>query len=292
MKSSAGRILAVTIFPVVLAGCMGGPMVKKESITGTRRIAVVSVVMPRLADTSRESSKTMLQGFADRAFLRVRSELGSVRNWTVVDPAGSRTRTALMSLAGVSDQEVAALLPQGAEQSTFRQSIDGELAQWKQSYVGAKGLPIVPRSALVGDTGDTAARTMVPQIMRKRAATLCGTLDVDAVAFVQVLANVSHPKPKTFIVIANRTDGTVRMAQTLVIVDRTGQVIVDMGWPPLDARAKHRDLLPLYLGSGHGAVKQENIDLGDPKNKIAHAISSLIDETTADMVNGLLRASR
>jgi hypothetical protein len=116
-------------------------------------------------------------------------------------------------------------------------------------------------------------------------------LNVDAVAFVHVLASITHPRPKTFVVSGNRTDGTIHVAQTMVIVDKTGQVIADMGWPLLDKRARSRDLLPLYAGSGQDAVKQENIDLGDPKNKVLQAFSSLIDETAADMIEGLKKAA-
>jgi hypothetical protein len=128
--------------------------------------------------------------------------------------------------------------------------------------------------------------------MQKHAARLCGALNVDAVAFVHVLVSITHPRPKTFIVSGNRTDGTLRMAQTMVIVDKTGRIIVDMGWPALDEHARSRDLLPVYVGSGQDAVTPEHIDLRDPQKKIARAFSLLIDETSADMMKRLRKAAQ
>jgi len=274
----------------VLSGCMGGAIVKKDGIAGTDRIAIVSVVMPRIADTARESNRTALQAFVERALARVQADLKSVRGWTIVDPAEYKGSPAIMSFGVVSDEELAALFPSEGERKAAGVVIARELSQWKGAFIGAKALPIVPRSALVRGQGEKSALAMVPPVMQKHAARLCRVLNVDAVAFVHVLASITHPRPKTFIVSGNRTDGTLHVAQTMVIVDKTGLIIVDMGWPALDEHARYRDLLPLYAGSGQDAVKQENIDLGDPRNKIAQAFSSLIDETAADMIKGLKKA--
>jgi hypothetical protein len=80
------------------------------------------------------------------------------------------------------------------------------------------------------------------------------------------------------------------MAQTIGIVDKRGEIIVDMGLPSLGKSAKTRDLLPLYIGSGEDAIKEDNIDLTDPQNKIQKAIFSLIDETSSEMIKNLKKA--
>ncbi len=291
MKRIISALLVAVAVPAALAGCMGGVMVKKDGIAETNRIAIVSVVMPRIADTAKESNRTALQTFVERALVRVQADLKSVRNWTVVDPDGYKGSPAVMSFGAVSDCELKVLFPSDREHTTAKETIVRQLSQWKETFVGAKGLPIVPRSALVRDRGEKSVSAMVPPVMQNHAARLCGVLNVDAVAFVHVLASITHPRPKTFIVSGNRTDGTLRVAQTIVIVDKTGRIIADMGWPALDGHARSRDLLPLYVGSGQDAVKQENIDLGDPKNKIAQAFSLLIDETAVDMTTSLRKAA-
>lgn len=284
-------VLFAAALPFLLSGCMGGAMVKKDQIAGTGRIAVVSVVMPRIADTEKESNNAELQSYVERALARVQAGLRSVRGWMVVEPTGQKGSSTLMSFGAVSDEELAALFPKADERKAAREAISREVSHWKGSFIGAKGLPVVPRSAVVREKNEKGALTAVPQVMQKHAAKLCGMLNVDAVAFVQVLASVTHPRPKMFIVSDNRTDGTVQMAQTMVIVDKTGGIIADMGWPALDKNARSRDMLPLYAGAGLDAVKRENIDLADPKNKITQAFFSLIDETSADMVRDLKKAA-
>jgi hypothetical protein len=283
--------MAVAAVQVVLTGCMGGVMLKKDSIAETGRIAIVSVVIPRIADTDKESNRTALQIFVERAFVRVQSDLKTVRNWTVVDPMSYKGGPAVMSFSAVSDGEIAALFPSAKERKTAKAMIARELSQWKQAFIGARALPVVPRSALVRDQNEKTALAMIPPVIQKHATRLCSALNVDAVAFVYVLASITHPRPKTFIVSGNRTDGTLHMAQTMVIVDKTGRIIADMGWPSLDEDSRSRDLLPLYVGSGQDAVKQENIDLGDSRDKIVQAFSSLIDETAADMIKSLKKAA-
>lgn len=290
MKRTINALLAAAAVSIVLTGCMGGAMVQRDLIAETGRIAIVSVVLPRMADTARESNRTALQAVVERALVRAQTDLKTVRNWTVLDPAAYKDEPAVMSLARVSEEELSALYPSSEERKAARRLIEQETAQWKRSFIGAKGLPVIPRSALA-HKGDRTAPATIPPVMQKKAAGLCSALNVDAVAFVQVLASITHPRPKTFLVSGNRTDGAIHAAQTMVIVDKTGRIIADLGWPSLDAGARSRDLLPLYEGSGQDAVKQENIDLGDPKNKIARAFSSLIDETTTDMIERLKKAA-
>jgi hypothetical protein len=290
MKRFTGVLLAALV-PVLLSGCMGGAMVKKEQIASTGRIAVVSVVMPRIADTEKDSNNAELQSYVERALARVQTGMRSVRGWMVVEPAGQKASSALMSFGAVSDEELAALFPQNGDRKIAKGEINREVSQWKGSFIGVKSLPVVPRSAFIREKNEKGALAAGPQIMHKHAAKLCSALNVDAVAFVHVLASITHPRPKMFIVSGNRTDGTVQMAQTMVIVDKTGGIIADMGWPSLDKNARSRDMLPLYVGAGLDAVKPENIDLADPKNKITQAFFSLIDETSADMVRDLKKAA-
>lgn len=290
MKRIMGALLAAGAVSIMLTGCMAGAIVKKDSVAETGRIAIVSVVMPRIADTAREGNRSVLQTMVERALVRVQSDLKTVSNWTVLDPAVYKDSSGVMSFTEISDEEIAALFPSAEERKTARGMIEREVSQWKRAFIGAKSHPIVPHSAFVPDQGEKSGLAALPPFMQKHATRMCAALHVDAVAFVHVLVSITHPRPKTFIVSGNRTDGAIHAAQTMVIVDKSGQIIVDMGWPSLD-KARSRDLLPLYAGSGQEAVRQENIDLGDPKNKIAQAFSSLIDETAADMIKNLKKAA-
>jgi hypothetical protein len=292
MKKIIGTLAVVALVQAVLTACMGGGgMVRKDRIAETGRIAIVSVVMPRIADTTMDNNRTELQTYTQRALGRVQADLKSVRNWTVVDPAGYRGFTSVLSISAVPNEEIAAQFPSSQERKRAKEVIASELSQWKRNFIGAKALPVVPRSGLVPNHGDNSALAIIPSALRKRAGKLCRVLNVDAVAFVDVVASITHQKSEKFHVSGNRTDGEIHMAQTLVIVDKRGEIIVDMGWPSLGNSAKIRELLPLYTGSGQDAIKEENIDLSDPQNKIQKAFFSLIDETAADMVKSLKKAA-
>lgn len=283
-------VFAAVALAAVFGGCAaGGAMVRKDGVAAAGRIAVVSVTMPRIADTAKEGNRTVIQAAADRALADTEAAMKTVGDWTVVDAASYRGSPGVMSIPVIRDVELDARLPKGGDPAVVKEAVSHELALWKTAFVAPKGLPVVPRSAFA--SAGKAPLSAVAPLLQQHAAKACADLKVDAVVFVQVLANAFHPRPKTFIISNNRTDGTLRVAQTLVIVDKTGRIIADMGAPRLDEHARSRDLLPLYTGAGLEAVRPENIDLADPKNKIQHALLSLIDETSGDLVQAFKKAA-
>jgi D-serine deaminase-like pyridoxal phosphate-dependent protein len=186
---------------------------------------------------------------------------------------------------------MAVLFPEAKTRKRVQSAASGQLASWKDGLVAAEGLLAVPRSAFVPAGEAPETEPGVRQTMLRQAGRLCGDLGVDAVVFVQVRARITHPRPEAFIVMENRTDGKLSMAQTMVIVDRTGRIIVDMGWPSLGKDARSRDLLPLYRGAGRDAVSDGNIDLSDPKKKVPHAFIALADESAGDLMTALRKAA-
>jgi hypothetical protein len=123
--------------------------------------------------------------------------------------------------------------------------------------------------------------------MLHEAGRLCEALRVDAVAFAQVRTTVTHPRESAFIVTDERTDGMLSLSATLVIVDKSGRIIADMGLRPLGSRSSSRDMLPLYRGAGREAVAAANIDLADPGKKVQRALTVLSDEAVADLIASL-----
>ncbi|MDH4164448.1 MAG: hypothetical protein OEW15_17430 [Nitrospirota bacterium] len=239
--------------------------------------------MPKIADVSREANKAVLQAAVNQAQERISKEMRGIPSWTIVDLQGTKATRALRSFGAVSEDDARAVYPVGEGPSLAKQTLERERARWKDSYLGAEQLPVVPRSAFVHDPGEGKPDYPVQPLMLEQAARLCQALGVDAVLIVQIGADVDHPRENTFMVKENRTDGTVRMAQTLTMVDRSGRIIADLGPAELDGRSAFRDMLPIYVGAGRDAVKPENIDLGDPKKKTVQAFRSLIEETSSDM---------
>jgi hypothetical protein len=290
LKVAGYGLLIPAVAVLVLPGC-GGAHLDREGFRASGRIAVVSVVLPRAADTAKDVNRAVLQASVNEAQGRIRAGLASVHTWQVLDPAKYKGGKALRAFGSLTDSDLAALFPAPDEQARVRNLAQAELVAWKKEFIGPEGLAIAPRSAFLPDKGGPNRGPAVRQAMLQQAGKLCTALGVDAVAFAQFNASIDHPRPATFIVSEGRTDGALTMAATLVVVDRTGRVIADLGQDRLDDTARTRDLLPLYKGAGKDAVKVENIDLGDPKKKIAQAFSSLIEETTADMIEAFKKAA-
>lgn len=266
-----------------LSGCFSKMNVSYEDLAVTEKIAIVSIAMPKIADTSRDTNRQILQTSLNYARERVVQNLQRVRSWSVVEPAGAKAKKAVRAFGTLSDDELRAGLPPGAGSGDLRKEVDQERSRWMDQYLGAEPFPAVPRSALIPESWSGKDGGRVQAILLDQARKLCAALDVDAVVFVHIEAAITHPRGSAFLVKENRTDGMLQMAQSLVMVHRTGKIIADLGEPELDRRAANRDLLPLYLGSGRDAVKAANIDLGDPREKVSQALRSIIDETAADM---------
>ena len=274
----------------LLAGGCGSSLVHRERIDATARIAVVSVVMPRIAESKREANTAVLQAAVNEAADEVRTGLAGVRNWKVLDAAKVQgAKAALASFGSASRGDLAALFPRPEEQTHAREAVGAEAAAWNDRFIGAAGLPVIPREALLPDEELTQQDEAVRPVLRQQAGRLCKELMVDAVVFSHLRFAVTHPRESSFIVTDDRTDGLLALSATLVMVDKTGRIIVDMGLRPIDERSRHRDLLPLYRGAGKEAVQAANIDLADPKKKVARALSSLVSESVTDLMD-LLKA--
>ena len=283
-------LLAAAAVLLLTAGC-GGKKLDRQGLDAANRIAVVSVVMPRVADISRQQNRAVLQASVNRALERVLAGLAGVHSWSVLDPVKERQGKVVQAFGMVSDADLAALFPRAEERVRVTGLVSQELSRWKEAFLGAEGLPVVPRRAFASDDEGPQPDSAVQQVMLAEAGRLCATLKVDAVAFFHLRASITHPRESAFIVTDGRTDGMLRMAATMVLVDKTGRIIVDRGWPRLDDTARTRDLLPVYRGAGKDFVKEENIDLADPRKKVALAFNALADEAVADLLAELKAAA-
>jgi len=290
LKTTRYTLLVLAGAVLLLSGC-GGARLDREGFNASRGIAVVSVVLPRVADTAQDGNRTVLHASAQEALKRVNAGLATVHTWQVLDPAKYRGGKAVRAFGHLADSDLAALVPAKEEQTRVSDLVKAELGAWKKGFIGAEGLVAAPRAAFLPEEGGPTLDPAVHQAMLQQAGKLCAALGVDAVAFALFNVSIDHPRPATFIVSEGRTDGALSMAATLVVVDRTGRIIVDLGQARPGDQGRTRDFLPLYKGAGKDAVKDENIDLGDPKKKVAQAFSRLIEETTADLMEAFKKAA-
>ncbi len=286
-RKRACSILLLISASLLAAGCGGRLAQRPALLEATNTIVLVSTVMPRVADTSREANRKVLQAAVDHAAAQVRTGLAGVRPWKVLDAAAIDHGKAAQSFGDASHQDLSALFPDAHVQNWAREALAVQRELWRERFIGAEGLPIIPREAFAPDEGGPGEDPSIHTVLLDQAGKLCGALQADAVAFVQVRCAVTHPREKAFIVTDERTDGMLALSATLVVVDKTGTIIADMGVRPLNERSPSRDLLPLYRGAGREAVEAGNIDLADPKKKIPQAFSALIDAAVADLMASL-----
>jgi hypothetical protein len=257
-------------------------MLHREGLDAAGKIAIVTVTMPKIADVTRDQNRAVLQASVDLAREQASENLKRIRSWTILDLSGPKLTKIVRSFGAVSDADAQVKFPDGETAVSAGKAIEAARSEWKEQYIGAENLPLIPRQALAREDG-RGGEPLVQILMLDQAGKLCAALGADAVVFVHMHAAITHPREKTFIVRENRTDGALQMAQSLVLVDRSGRIIADLGAPENEKRARIRDLLPLYLGAGKDAVRRENIDLGDSRKKIAQAFRALVEETSADM---------
>ncbi len=282
--------LLILIGAALAAGGCGGRLVQRpDLLEAANRIAVISTVMPRIADTSREANRKVLQAAVDHAAVQARTGLAGIRPWKVLDSAAVDRGKAALSFGQVSLQDLTARFPELHERNRVRDAVALHMELWRERFISPAGLPVVPREAFAPDEGESGKDTEIRSVLLDQAGKLCSALEADAIAVVQVRYTVTHPREKAFIVTDERTDGMLALSATLVVVDKTGRIIVDMGVRPINEHSPSRDLLPLYRGAGKEAIAAANIDLADPKKKISQAFSALIDAAVADLMASLKR---
>jgi hypothetical protein len=287
MRRGIFTIVLFSIVAVTVSGCLGG-FVRRQELEATARIAVASVVVHRLSDGEEKANETVLQAAVDHAVEQVKSSLAGIRQWNISDPSEQKEgKAVLASFGAVSPADLAAVIPRPEDQASAKETLGAELAAWKAQFLAAKGQPTVPREAFVPDQEPAPKDAAVRPLMLHLAGKLCKDLQVDAVVFAQLRIAVTHPRENAFIVTEGRTDGMVSMSATLVIVDKTGAVIADMGLRPIGEGSRTRDLLPVYAGAGKDAVRDGNVDLSDPRKKVPKALAVLVEESVADLATDL-----
>ncbi len=286
-RQSCFFVLLLISAALLTGGCGGRLVPRPDLLEAAGRIALASTVMPRVADTSHEANRKVLQAAVDHAAAQVRTGLAGIRPWKVLDASAIDHGKAVLSFGNVSHYDLSALVPDVNEQNRVREAASAQTELWRERFIGAAGLPVIPREAFAPDEGEPVTDPSIRAVLLEQAGKLCAALQVDAVAVAQVRCTVAHPREKAFIVTDERTDGMLALSATLLIVDKTGTIIVDTGVRPISERSPSRDLLPLYRGAGREAITAGNIDLADPKKKISQAFSALIDTAVADLMTSL-----
>ncbi len=162
--------LLLLISTALAAGGCGGRLVQRpDLLEATNRIAVISTVMPRVADTSREANRKVLQAAVDHAAVQARAGLAGIRPWKVLDSASIDRGKASLLFGQVSLQDLAARFPEVKERNRVRDSVASHRELWRERFISPPGLPVVPREAFATDEGESEKDPEIHSVMLEQA---------------------------------------------------------------------------------------------------------------------------
>ena len=275
------RELGILSLSLILSGCFSGSSIKKESLSQVHTLAIGGVIIDQIAPGSAHNNQ-ILQATMDRAHQRLASGLAGFGSWKLVDISRSRQFSELKNLGIVSSQEINAMFASQFERNIAQAIIKRRENSYNAKYLAASGYPTLPKWAIAPkDTRDQEAQNMAA-IYKKKIVSTIHKLGVDALVFLNVRASSGH-EGSIYVINNDRTNGNIKMAQTFVIINKQGDVVIDMGNPPLDGLAASKSGLPMYVGKGARNVNFNNINLYDPKSETRKALNELVDETMDDL---------
>src|SRR6266508_2822198 len=145
-RKSVPALLALAASMQLVAGC-GGLVMDRKEIDATGRIALVSVVVPRVADISKDENRVVLQAAANHARGRVLAGLAAVHGWTVLDPMKERMGKTVQAFGTVAVADLEALFPAAGERKRIAKLFKEERSRWKEEFLAAEDMPVIPREA-------------------------------------------------------------------------------------------------------------------------------------------------
>lgn len=327
---SMGVLLAGAI---LLGGC-AGTQVNKEALVALKKVGLCTVTLDKLGQPS-SNNLSVTQEAADYALKRYDQVLKGVTSFTYVPRVQYQSVNGLRTMTDFKNNTVmktmmknnkgqaaaAALMMKlmgkgqgGSSEDVIASSFQNDYDKAADLELAANSCPNVPyRIFKDGPEGvvqhkvsygnaSQSNENKLKRVMLDSVAQACKDAGLDgmivvwnkAVAFKTVKGvNVVNMR-------IMRTNGSIRLNPTLLLVDKNGQVVVDLGWPVLDDLSPTKMSIPMFIvvprdhrkaHRRHLKLKDvtttNEIDLKDPKGTATKALHALIDETSTRLVTNL-----
>ncbi|MBN2754417.1 MAG: hypothetical protein JXR81_06060 [Candidatus Goldbacteria bacterium] len=176
----------------------------------------------------------------------------------------------------------------------------------KELLIGAKGVPFVPYTLFnnaesgttikyvngerVTDDGENQGLKMA---LLEQAKAVCAAAKLDAVIVVMADTLLPPPQGVRVIVGKDRVVGTVKVDMTMVMIDKTGEIIADFERPVMDDLAPMKLARPTYkavtwrMSGGKNWPDKIEPNLADPSGEILRDFKELSAEAAKRMANKL-----
>lgn len=185
------------------------------------------------------------------------------------------------------------------------QQLAAILDQKRASYVAARGLAFVPYIVLRPDNGQSntvairagnnqrqSPEERLRDVELRAIGKLTQALGLDAMAVVYSRTAIQATVGANVYVNGRGLD-TVRMGPTVLLVNRDGKVVVDLGFSSLDQLPYSRMSVPVYRIVNPGAPlaqRQHALDLNDPERKVPSALADLSQESADGLIADVQKA--
>lgn len=167
------------------------------------------------------------------------------------------------------------------------------------------GLPFMPYGAFYDENPNTTEiragdskkkENILKEMLLADVAELCGELKLDAMIVVYVDTAVKDVGGVRVISGGDRVLGTVRLNMTMLVIDKNGEIIANLGWPSMDDVSPGKMLMPAHIvtswaySAGHRTIKTMAADLKDPEGRVPDALKELVVESSTGMIEDLKKA--
>jgi hypothetical protein len=184
---------------------------------------------------------------------------------------------------------------------TVNNAAQARLEDTRRELTGTKGLPFIPYGVLTAynqngaqiKMGDSAnKKDYFKEMLFADVADLCKKLKLDAMIVAYVSVESKDVGGVRVITGGNRVLGTVRLNMTMMLIDKNGEIIADLGWPSMDDLAPGRLLMPAHIVTSWDGrlVKTMAADLDDPDGTVLKGLKELVVESSGKMTADFRKA--
>ncbi|HSI05415.1 MAG: hypothetical protein ACAI38_20315 [Myxococcota bacterium] len=206
-------------------------------------------------------------------------------------PADASSAMAMMKAKMSGDTE--------AEKRIAMESVDGAMRQFatiiadkNKAVVGASNMPVVPYAVLKpdgsakkvsykgGNNQEQSPEERLRDVLLKSTGQLAADLGLDGFAIVHWRSTI-RPMVGVGVWVGDRGLDSIWAEPTMIIINKNGEVALDMGYPSLDSMAPKRSSVPVYKKTGE---MKGVVDLADPKGKVLEEYQGLLTLTAETLV--------
>ncbi|MEI7641336.1 MAG: hypothetical protein WCJ46_07535 [bacterium] len=170
----------------------------------------------------------------------------------------------------------------------------------KKTMLAAAYMPFLPYNIFndkdpntttirIGNTAnEDSGNNNLKQMLFSNVETLCTKLNLDAMLVVYVFTQVPEMS-NVRIISKDRVLGDLKLDMTLLIINRHGEIVADLGRPAMDDLAPNKRFMPVHLITSMAGkmVKTSVIELKDSEGKVFKNFCQLSLEASSKMITEL-----